>query len=165
MTADYLPSLEEQQRLASGVGALIRAERRARGYSSRQLSRRAVVSHDHVRRLELGLRRPGRRILGEIAHALDPDACDELALRLIEAAGRDLRETSPGWIRWHGRRVGQALAAGVYPLGTELTNRIEAWRELRKADAERNRLIDFGELDDLATLNRIEELNKIIADA
>ena len=64
----YLPSEEESARLVVGVGALIRAEREARGFSCRRLARRAALSHDHVRRIEPGHRRPGRTALRAIAY-------------------------------------------------------------------------------------------------
>jgi ribosome-binding protein aMBF1 (putative translation factor) len=64
----YLPSQEECARLVNGIGALIRAERQARGFSCRHLARRAALSHDHVRRIELGHRRPGRTALRAIAY-------------------------------------------------------------------------------------------------
>ncbi|MDZ5443798.1 helix-turn-helix transcriptional regulator [Micromonospora sp. 4G57] len=80
----------EAARLAAGVGALIAAERKARGWSKAELRRRAGVD---LGRVELGRSRPSWPGLCRVAAALHPDdrpAAQALALRLAEAAGPSL---------------------------------------------------------------------------
>lgn len=80
----------EAARLAAGVGALIAAERAARGWSKAELRRRAGVD---LGRVELGRSRPSWAGLCRVAAAFHPDdraAAQGLALRLAELAGPSL---------------------------------------------------------------------------
>ena len=119
----YLPTPEEQARLAATLGAELRALRAEYGLSIRRLAERAAAHPTTVYRLEHGERRPRPSLLAALGYGLDPDRADELTARLIEAAGPSLRPDTPGGIRRRARRMERARRAA----------RREAWRMERAA--------------------------------
>ena len=119
----YLPTPEEQARLAATLGATLRSLRAAYGLSIRRLAERAAAHPTTVYRLEHGERRPRPSLLAAIGFALDPDRADEITARLVEAAGPSLRPDTPGGIRRRARRMERARRAAQH----------EAWRMERAA--------------------------------
>lgn len=119
----YLPTPDEQARLAATLGAELRSLRAAYGLSVARLAERSAVAASTIARLETGERRPRRSLLASIAYGLDPDRADEIASRLVAAAGPSLRPDTEGSIRRRARRMARARRAA----------RREVWRTERAA--------------------------------
>lgn len=104
----------ECERLAAGFGAVLKAERAARGWSRAELAASAGVAVLTVARLERGQRRPSTSMTWRLARALrDRSALREqvaLDARLQATAGTSLRQFNT---RTHARRarVAAELAA------------------------------------------------------
>lgn len=125
------------ERLAATLGALLRAERLAAGYSFRRLARAIPCAPSTVWRLEVGQHWPRPSLLRSIAAVLHVDGDPRpLALQLIAAAGDDLRPDSDRTERWRMRRAHDAIVAGHRPLPTELERRLG---QHRAASAARSR--------------------------
>ena len=111
----------ERTRLAAQVGAVIRRERLAYGWSQRELSRRCGWAPAQVSRLECGVRRPtetATRVLARVLRAGRPAV--EVAMLDVElqrAAGPSLR-------RWRRRPPSPARLA----LYAEAAARLDAAR-------------------------------------
>lgn len=106
----------ERERLAATLGALLRAERLAAGYSTRRLARAVGCSRSTIRRLQAGQLRPREVTLRYLASVLAVDDPGPLAERLIEAAGASLRPDTPGAIRSrHRRAIAAQRQAGTRP--------------------------------------------------
>lgn len=119
----YLPTPDEQARLAATLGAELRSLRSAYGLSIRRLAERAGAHPTTVYRLEHGERRPRPSMLAALGFAFDPARAAEIAARLVEAAGPSLRPDTPGGIRRRARRMERARRAA----------RREVWRMERAA--------------------------------
>jgi len=107
------PDQEEQARLAATVGAALRAVRRERGLSLRDLERRSGVNRSTITRLERGLRRPRASVLGWLAWGLvGPDNAEQVKNGLCSAAGESLVAESRWSERSHARRAWRRVQAG-----------------------------------------------------
>jgi transcriptional regulator with XRE-family HTH domain len=98
----------ERELLAAGLGALLAAERRARGWSVRELAAAGGCAHTTVLRLESGHRRPRPALLRSLADALAADRADALAEQLATAVGGSLRADTPAGSRARRRRSRRA---------------------------------------------------------
>jgi len=107
--------------MRGALGRLLAAERRAAGLSQRRLAARAAVAVRTVERLEAGQRRPTPAMLSYLARAIDPDQADQIAARLLAAAGPDGvgEDTDGSWSR-RARRYRRAIVAGDAPLPSRI---------------------------------------------
>ncbi|WP_197043557.1 helix-turn-helix domain-containing protein [Saccharothrix sp. NRRL B-16314] len=105
----------ERARLRADFGALVWAERAARGWSQPVLAAALGVSTRTVQRWEGGTVRPTARVCARLAAALlpdsDPVSRTVLALRLERAAGPSLHRLRRKPLRAHVRRVREQAAA------------------------------------------------------
>ncbi len=109
------PDPLEQQQIADGAGALLRQLRRALGMGLRDLERRSGVNRSTISRIERGLRRPRRSVLGWIAWGLDADNVTAVKAQLCAAAGDSLVAESRWSERMHARKAARQLARGGMP--------------------------------------------------
>jgi Helix-turn-helix len=108
------PDREEQEFLAAGVGAALRALRREHGLSIRDLERQSGVTRVMISYLERGLRRPRASVLGWLAWGLvGPDRAEGVKAALCNAAGTALVAESRWSERSHARRAWRQLQAGA----------------------------------------------------
>ena len=123
---------EERAFLAAGFGARLRAERKARGLTQRELSAATSIRRQNISRFEHGQLRPRSSTVETLARALRPERsgleAKRLALDLMAAAGPSLREDRGQRARrrrralaryqWHLERLerGPAWLAPVVPL-------------------------------------------------
>jgi len=119
-----VPSPEVRERLATGFGATLRAEREAVGLSGRALGRRALVGSGTVSRLERGWRRPRPVTLVGLSVGLDPADPAPVRERLRAAAGDDLVPDTEAGLRRRQRAEMEAWQAGRYPLPARLGHRL-----------------------------------------
>jgi transcriptional regulator with XRE-family HTH domain len=110
------PDAAEQAQLAAGLGALLRGLRQFYGIPVRDLETRSGVSRSTISRLEHGLRRPRRSVLGWLAWGLDAENVTLIKDRLCEAAGDSLVCESRWSERLHVRRLSRQLARGGVPV-------------------------------------------------
>lgn len=157
--AGHVPN-DERDRLASSLGALVRAHRLAGGWSLTRLARAVGCSRSTIRRVQAGQLRPRESLLRCIASVLAVDNPKPLAQQLIEAAGPSLREDTEGTSRQRRRRAGAALLAGRRPLSTDLTLRLALHRQADALRARSDRLMcqpnalyDNDVLDEVVRLN------------
>ncbi|WP_157767454.1 helix-turn-helix transcriptional regulator [Actinosynnema pretiosum] len=105
----------ERARLRADFGALVWAERAARGWSQPVLADAVGVSTRTLQRWENGFTRPTARVCTRLAAAFLPDSDPVtrtmLALRLERAAGPSLRRPRRKPLRAHVRRVREQAAA------------------------------------------------------
>jgi len=103
---------DEGERIAAGVGALIREQRTVRGWTAREVSRRAGMAHATVDRIEAGTIRPRGSTLDALARVLAerPEDIDELAARLRASAGDSLARDTSTSLRRAARRVDDTAA-------------------------------------------------------
>jgi DNA-binding XRE family transcriptional regulator len=110
------PDEIEQQQIAAGVGALLRDLRRDQGMSVRDLEKRSGINRSTISRLERGLRRPRRSVLGWLAWGLSPEAPEPVKRRLVDAAGDSLVAESRWSERSKGRRADRRMMLGGMPV-------------------------------------------------
>jgi transcriptional regulator with XRE-family HTH domain len=101
----------ERDRLAAGLGALLRDARRARGWSGHQLAARIGAAASTVHRLENGTRRPRPVMLRHLADALAAGATAEERQEVVAS----LRESGLSI-----RAIAAATGAGVGTVHREL---------------------------------------------
>ena len=107
------PDQEEQEYLAAGVGAQLRALRKERGLSLRDVERRSGVNRSMISRLERGLRRPRASTLGWLSWGIaGPDGAEGVKAGLCAAAGDSLVAESRWSERSHARRAWRRLQEG-----------------------------------------------------
>lgn len=151
---------DERDRLASSLGALVRAERLAGGWSLTRLARAVGCSRSTIRRVQAGQLRPRESLLRCIASVLAVDNPRPLAQQLIEAAGPSLREDTAGTSRQRRRRVSAALLAGHRPLPTDVARRLTLHRRADSLRAMSERLLcQPGAPDDAEVLDEVIRLN------
>ncbi|HEY9475775.1 MAG TPA: helix-turn-helix transcriptional regulator [Mycobacteriales bacterium] len=149
----------ERDLLAATLGALLRAERVAAGYSTRRLAAAVGCARSTVCRLESGERRPTRVMLAYIASALRPDDHRPLLDALADAAGESLRPNPPGAVRRRRRAAARAFEAGRLPLPSHLERSIALHTLAASTRRTAYALFDRPDaLDDPATLDRITAL-------
>jgi transcriptional regulator with XRE-family HTH domain len=110
------PEAAEQERIAASVGALLQRLRAERRMSLRDLEGRSGVARSTISRVEWGLRRPRRSMLGWLAWGLDAENVVPLTLQLAEAAGDSLIADSRWSARTHARHAADALRRGTMPV-------------------------------------------------
>jgi transcriptional regulator with XRE-family HTH domain len=110
------PDPIEQQQIADGVGALLRELRADRRMGVRDLEARSGVARSTIGRVERGLRRPRRSMLGWLAWGLDAENVTPLTRQLAEAAGDCLIAESRWSERTHARHAADALMRGTLPV-------------------------------------------------
>lgn len=110
------PEEAEQARIAGSVGALLQLLRGECRMSLRDLEARSGVARSTISRVERGLRRPRRSMLGWLAWGLDAEAVVPLTQRLAEAAGDSLIADSRWSARTHARHAADALVRGTLPV-------------------------------------------------
>jgi transcriptional regulator with XRE-family HTH domain len=110
------PDPIEQQQIADGVGALLRELRLERQMGIRDLEGRSGVHRSTISRIEHGLRRPRRSVLGWLAWGLDAENVAFVKARLVEAAGGSLVAESRWSERSHARNAERQLARGTMPV-------------------------------------------------
>lgn len=109
------PEFDEQQRLAAGFGATIRAERnRLGGMTQAELAERAHVCRNTVQALENGKRRPTENMTWKLAKALRTAELDRVALdvRLQVLAGDSLVRLSKRTKLRRERLAAEIIAEG-----------------------------------------------------
>lgn len=110
------PDQYEQERIAGTLGVALRRLRAEHGLSTLGLARRSAVSSSTVSRLERGLRRPRRSLLGLLAYGLNPDGPEPIKTELCAAAGDSLVAESRWSERTRSRRFKDGLLSGRVPL-------------------------------------------------
>jgi ribosome-binding protein aMBF1 (putative translation factor) len=85
---------EERARIRDGAGAIIRAERQARGVTLKALAARSALHHSTIHRIERGKYRPGTMTLRAISQGLDPDHDQQLYERLRSPRNRPCSSTT-----------------------------------------------------------------------
>lgn len=127
MTEVAVPAGEQEVRAVAGevgagsetlevrLGRQLRARRRARGLTLKQVAQRASLSHPFLSQLERGLARPSMASLERIAHALGTSQ-----LELLAAAGPQAGATgdAPSVVRAHEGVVGPYGAGSARLLAT-----------------------------------------------
>jgi transcriptional regulator with XRE-family HTH domain len=111
-----VPGAAEREHLRVSLGALLRRERGVAGLSQRRLAELAGCHPRTVERLERGQLRPTSALLVALAHALAIPAgwslnaakVEKVRVRLVEAAGVSLVESTPGGARRRRRRMRKA---------------------------------------------------------
>lgn len=147
----------ERAALAASLGALLRSERLAAGWSTRRLALACGCARSTICRLENGERRPRAGILRLIASVLAVDDPKPLAERLIAAAGDSLRPDTDGWLRLRQRRAVAATLAGHKPLPSDMTRRIELFTAARVARQQAYALLVLPKCT-VAQLGKAEQL-------
>lgn len=138
------PEAAEQAVIAAGVGALLRQLRTERRMSVRDLEARSGVTRSTISRVEHGLRRPRRSMLGWLAWGLDAENVVPLTRQLAAAAGDSLIAESRWSQRTHARQAADALRRGTLPvplallapraveaLGGELPDKVDQLRQVQ----------------------------------
>ena len=110
------PEAAEQEQIAGSVGALLQQLRGERRMSLRDLEARSSVARSTISRVERGLRRPRRSMLGWLAWGLDADNVVPLTQQLADAAGDSLIADSRWSARTHARHAVDALYRGTLPV-------------------------------------------------
>jgi transcriptional regulator with XRE-family HTH domain len=110
------PEAAEQEQIAGSVGALLQQLRGERRMSLRDLEARSGVARSTISRVERGLRRPRRSMLGWLAWGLDAENVVPLTRQLAEAAGDSLIADSRWSARTHARHAADALYRGTLPV-------------------------------------------------
>ena len=110
------PEADEQERIAGSVGALLKQLRGDRRMSVRDLEGRSGVARSTISRVERGLRRPRRSMLGWLAWGLDAENVVPLTRQLAEAAGDSMIADSRWSARTHARHAADALMRGTLPV-------------------------------------------------
>lgn len=110
------PEAAEQALIAGGVGALLQQLRGERRMSVRDLEGRSGVARSTISRVERGLRRPRRSMLGWLAWGLDAENVVPLTMQLAVAAGDSLIADSRWSARTHARHAVDALVRGTLPV-------------------------------------------------
>jgi len=103
------PEAAEQALIAGGVGALLEQLRAERHMSLRDLEGRSGAARSTISRVERGLRRPRRSMLGWLAWGLDAENVVPLTAQLAAAAGDSMIAESRWSERMHARRTVDAL--------------------------------------------------------
>lgn len=156
--AGHVPN-DERDRLASSLGALVRAHRLAGGWSLTRLARAVGCSRSTIRRVQAGQLRPRESLLRCIASVLAVDNPRPFAQQLIEAAGPSLREDSEGTYRQRHRRANTAMLAGHRPLPTDLAHRLALHRQASALWSRAMQLLNQpGAFDDVPTLDEVLRL-------
>jgi hypothetical protein len=149
----------ERARLAAEFGALLRAERCARGWSLRRLAAAVPCHRSTLTYLQAGARRPRRVLLRAVASVLDPDDPVPLGDRLIAAAGPSVVADSRTQAARRVRLSHLAILAGHRPLPSDVARRIGLHRQAAAAWWQSLAVLDRpGALDDPAALQRAAEL-------
>jgi transcriptional regulator with XRE-family HTH domain len=107
------------------LAALARSLRKEAGLSTRQLAARSTLARSTITRLEAAQLRPRRSMLTVLAIGLDPARARELLGQLVEAAGDDMAEDTPGWRRYRRRRIRRGLLAGTVPVPADVAARMQ----------------------------------------
>jgi len=102
--------------MAGSVGALLQQLRGERSMSVRDLEGRSGVARSTISRVERGLRRPRRSMLGWLAWGLDAENVVPLTTQLAAAAGDSMIAESRWSERMHARRAVDALYKGTLPV-------------------------------------------------
>jgi transcriptional regulator with XRE-family HTH domain len=110
------PEASEQERIAGSVGALLEQLRSERRMSLRDLEARSGVARSTISRVERGLRRPRRSMLGWLAWGLDAENVVPLTQQLAAAAEDSLIADSRWSARAHARHAADALMRGTLPV-------------------------------------------------
>jgi AcrR family transcriptional regulator len=110
------PEAAEQTQIAESVGALLQQFRGERRMSLRDLEARSGVARSTVSRVERGLRRPRRSMLGWLAWGLDAENVVPLTQQLVDAAGDSMIAESRWSDRMHARQAVDALYRGMLPV-------------------------------------------------
>jgi transcriptional regulator with XRE-family HTH domain len=108
-----------------GLAALARSLREEAALSTRQLAVRSTLARSTITRLEAAQLRPRRSMLTVLAIGLDPGRARELLDQLVEAAGDDMAEDTPGWRRYRRRRIRRGLLAGTVPVPADVAARLQ----------------------------------------
>jgi hypothetical protein len=110
------PEAAEQAQIAGSVGALLQQLRGERRMSLRDLEARSGVARSTISRIERGLRRPRRSMLGWLAWGLDAENVVPLTGQLAATAGDSLIAESRWSERMHARHAADALMRGTLPV-------------------------------------------------
>lgn len=110
------PETAEQEQIAESVGALLQQLRGDCRMGLRDLEARSGVARSTISRVERGLRRPRRSMLGWLAWGLDAENVVPLTLLLAAAAGDSLIAESRWSERAHERHAVDALYRGTLPV-------------------------------------------------
>jgi len=138
------PEALEQEQIAASVGALLQQLRAERRMGLRDLEGRSGVTRSTISRVERGLRRPRRSMLGWLAWGLDAENVGPLTAQLAAVAADSMIAESRWSERMHARHAVDALHRGTLPvpfillapravdaLGGVLSDRVDQLRQVQ----------------------------------